>query len=110
MTREIPEPDWKIMQRLKQTLMDRVCESYLTQVSNASGKPGVGAHQRFLDVYQLIQTRDEEFGLAFNDWRRSRAFERLAHLRRRKFITQEEFAQFTSETRAVIDMLLGAGA
>jgi hypothetical protein len=104
--RGIPEQDWKLMQRLKPVLLDRLCQRILREVACIAGEDAATYHKRYPDVFKLIDRRDEDVGAAFNDWRRSTAFERLAAIRKLGLFDQQEFEQLTEDTQALLRMLV----
>jgi hypothetical protein len=56
-------------------------------------------HSAYLKVYEVFQDREHEMMLAFDDMRRSQALLRLLHFRKLKLLTDEEWGEFTEETR-----------
>jgi len=54
----------------------------------------------------LIREEDTELGLAFDDLRRSTAIRQLACMRRLGLVADEDYAQFSEETRSAVELLL----
>lgn len=101
---DISEVDWKVLRSLKDMALDRLCERILAEVHVAANKPGRTIHQRYLDVYALVQRRDKAVADCFNDLRRSMATISLLHWRKHALLTADEWARFSDVTRAVLDI------
>lgn len=108
MTRQIKESDWKLLRRLKPVALERFCQRVLAELNQATSNCAGDYHKRYLEVYELITKRDEELGRAFDDMRRSTAFFLLANIRGSDLLTEEEFSEFSLETREAIDVILGS--
>ena len=65
-----------------------------------------GYHGAYLELFKHIQTQDKTVSNCFNDWKCSQAFFILANWRREKLVSDGEFASFSAETRAVVEVLL----
>jgi hypothetical protein len=59
-----------------------------------------------LAVFKLLQRRDEELADAFNNPRRSTGLVQLARIQFHELLSAEEFARFSPETRASVEMFL----
>jgi hypothetical protein len=106
MSDQIRESDWKILRGLKQVALERFCERTLGEIAAVAIATSRGAHERYLEVFKLIDRRDEEIAVAFNDLRRSNAILKLAAMRSRGLVTDEEFGRFSEETRDVVEWML----
>jgi hypothetical protein len=106
-TRAISEPDWKLFRKLRALALERFCERALSEVSRLASEAGKGAHERYREVFQLLLRRDKELAEAFNAFRRSTAWRQLAVIRAHGLLTDEEFARFSPETRAAVQVWLG---
>jgi len=58
-----------------------------------------------LQIYGLIDNRDEELARAFNDPRRSRAIWQLAAINSYGLLSEEDLLSFTPETREAVAFL-----
>ncbi len=67
------------------------------------GGGGGSAHERYLNVYKLIEERDLELATAFNDFRRSAATMQLGVMRRMKLLTDEDLSEFSEQTRVRVE-------
>ena len=106
MARVIHESDWKHFRQLRTVALDRFCQRVLGEVSRLAADTGTSSHDRYLALFQLIQDRDEELADAFNNPRRSTAFVQLARIQFTDLLTEEEFARFSPETQASVQVFL----
>ena len=108
MMRDIPEPDWRLLRQLSPIALERFCRRVLDEVAGLTADDGRRSnHARYLALYDLIKERDKELAVTFDDLRRSTGFLRLADIRHRELLTDEEFARFSPETRDAVQLLLG---
>ncbi len=107
---DINEADWKILRRVHPLALQRFCESVLGEIEQAVRNSARSHHERYLDVFSLVQRRNRHMARLFDDLRRSQALTMLAHIRLEGLLTEEEFSSFSQETRSAVEMLLGAGA
>lgn len=107
--RSVPESDWKVFKKLHPIALDlfarRVLEETEALLKDSSKNP----HDIYLAIYKLIQHRDKEMADVFNDYRRSTAFWQIAKMHSRGLLTEQEFLQFSPETRDTITALAGFG-
>ena len=107
MPRDFPESDWKTLSRLKPLALDRLCQRILEKAGGILDHAQEGEHHpAYLDLYKHIHASDETIADRFNDWKRSRALEILINWRLESLLTDEEFAAFSPDTRAIVDMWL----
>ena len=105
MVRDIPESDWKVFRKLREIALERFCERVLAEVRDIASKPAASYHRRYLDIFQLVQRRDDEIARAFNAPRRSTAIVQLAAIYSHGLITPDELSRFTEATQETIKML-----
>ncbi len=107
---DFPESDWKKLSRLKPLALERLCERILLEAEDRIARTKSGEFYRaYLDLYKHIQTSDEKVADCFNDWKRSRAVFILVNWRANNLLTEEEFAAFSPDTRAAVDIFLKRG-
>jgi len=94
------ESDWKKFTKLKNIALDRFCESVLSESQILCDRENLTAHERYLDLYKLIQTRDKELVRAFDGHSRSRADQQL-------LITDDELSKFSEETQNLVTLRFG---
>jgi len=105
MVREIKESDWKLFRRLHSVALERFCQQVIEEINQTTNCAG-DYHERYLAVFNLILERNEQMARAFDDMRRSNAFILLANIRGSQLLTDEEFSQFTPETREAVEVIL----
>jgi hypothetical protein len=106
MPREIKESDWKIFRRLHPVALERFCKQVVEEINQATSKVTENYHERYLEVFRLIMDRNEEMARAFDDMRRSNAFILLANIRESQLLTEEEFLEFSPETREGVEVII----
>jgi len=106
MVREIKESDWKLFRRLHAVALERFCHQVIEEINHTTSNCTGDYHKRYLEVFSLIRKRDEELGRAFNDVRRSNAFILIATIKASQLLTDEEFSQFSQETRDAVEVIL----
>jgi hypothetical protein len=105
----IAEADWKVLRRVHALALERYCERVLAEIERVMHNSGQSTHQRYLDIFQIVEQRDREMASIFNDPRRSNALTMLARIRSVGLLTEDEFSSLSPETRSAIKSLLGAG-
>jgi hypothetical protein len=104
---EMPEGDWKRLRDLYNSGLERYCQRVLEEVNQLNAGTLPSYHQRYLELYRLIERKDKQLGVLFNDnLRRSRAVELALMLRRESLMQDDEFEQFSPQTQHLIDSLL----
>ena len=105
--REIKESDWRILRQLKSQALERLCKEILQEVAQINDDTAKTFHERYLSIYKILQRRDKEIADIFNGVSRSTALIRLAAMKRRGLLTEDEFSRFSEETREAIALILG---
>jgi hypothetical protein len=107
MSGDLSESDWKVLSRLKSLALDRLCQRILTTSEDIIVRANEGGyHSAYLEVYKHIERNDKTLSNCFDGWKRSQAFFFLVNWHREKLITDEEFADFSEETRNRVDSFL----
>lgn len=104
----IAEADWKVLRRVHSLARDRYCEEVLAEIERVTQNRAQSTHQRYLDIFKIIERRDREIASIFNDPKRSNALTMLARMRAAGLLTEDEFLSLGPETRNAIELLLGA--
>ena len=107
--RDLPESDWRVFRKLREVALERFCERVLRELREMTADVPAPYHQRYLEVFKLVDRRDGELGRAFNNPRRSAALSQLALIRAQGLITADELAQFSSETQDAVELLAPTG-
>ncbi len=102
---DVPESDWRVFRELRELALDRFCKRVLEELEPLRLDPSRTHHERYLDVFRLLQNRDEQLAHAFNDPRRSRMIVQLAAIRAYGPLEPDEVAGFTPATRSTIEAL-----
>jgi hypothetical protein len=105
MPRDIPESDWKTFRGLRTVALERFCERVLTDIGKTASDSARTFHDRYLEIYRLVERRDRELGHAFDAPRRSRAIMQLAAIHSLGLVTSEELLSFTPATQEAINSL-----
>jgi len=100
---EIRESDWKVLRRVKEAALDRFCQGALARIQEASAEKVGTAHERYLNMFRLIENEDGEMAEIFDDLRRSNAVTHLLSMRAAGLVTDEEYADFSQELRDIVD-------
>ena len=79
--REIPESDWKVSRKLREVALERFCERVLREIDALTAGTATSYHERYLEVFKLVDRRDDELAHAFNNPRRSAALWQFAAIR-----------------------------
>ena len=106
MPREIKESDWKLLRRLHAVALERFCKQVIEDINHATANCNEDFHKRYLKVFDLIMGRNEKMAWAFDDMRRSKAIILLANIKESGLLTDEEFSQFSPETREAVEVIL----
>ncbi|MCX7138414.1 MAG: peptide ABC transporter substrate-binding protein [Proteobacteria bacterium] len=105
----IPEHDWRVLRDLREVALERFCERVLRELGSISSAKEVSWHQRYLDVFALLNRQDDELARAFNFNSRSKAIFQLAQIHSHGLLTQQELERFTPATLAEVEVLSKLG-
>jgi hypothetical protein len=103
--RSVPEQDWKVFKRLHHVALDRFSRQVLDETEAILKDHSKSSPDIYLAIYKLFERRDKEMADIFNDYRRSTAFLQIAMMHSRGLLTEQEFQQFSPETRNAITAL-----
>lgn len=98
----ISEPDWRIFRELHRIALGRLCERILAESRNAMEQPGKSAHERYLDLFELIRNRNHDVARAFDDFRRSTALLQLGIIHSMGLLTSDELRRFSPQAQEII--------
>ena len=62
------------------------------------------AHEKYLDIYKIIQKRDYELGRVFDGHSRSRADQQLRDMYNKGLVTDDELSKFSEETQNLVKL------
>lgn len=106
MDHDFPESDWKVLRRLRELALERFCARVLEEIRDIASRGEGSSHRRYLEIFRLIDRRDDELARAFNDPRRSRAALQLGLIYAYGLLTPQEMAGFSPETRRSVESLI----
>jgi len=104
----IDESDWKLLRQLHKVALDRFSKQILDELEQIRTDFSRNNHERFLAAYNLINRRNKDMAMTFDDLRRSRAFDNIGALCSLGILTKAEFATFTDQTQEKMKSFLGA--
>ena len=108
MPHDLPEVDWRVISRdLKPLALDRYCQRVLAEVTAVINAER-SSHDRYLELYRVIDRRDRELAQTFNDLRRSTALLQLLGMWSLGLIEKSELDQLTAETRQLLLSIRGS--
>jgi hypothetical protein len=108
MMREIKESDWKLLRQLHSEALERLCKQILLDIERINSDRAKSFHQKYLDIYEVLQRRDKEIAQTFDGLRRSTVLVQVASMKARGLLTEDEFLRFSQETQDAVDLLLGS--
>jgi hypothetical protein len=103
MVDRINEPDWKLFRTLHPVAFGRFCERVLAEIAQINADVRKSHHERYLEIWEVLKSRDREVAATFDDKRRSTALMQLAMIRFSGLLTDAEFSRFSEETRSIIE-------
>ena len=106
---DINEADWKVLRRIHSLALERFCERVLGEVERIVRNAALSHLERYLEIFKLMQRRDQDMARIFDNPRRSQALTMLAQMRSEGVLTEEEFSSLSQQTRSAVEMLLGIG-
>ena len=86
----VAESDWKTFKRVRLLALERFSQRVLDDCERICCDESLSAHARYGELYRLLQDRDREMSMAFDDLRRSAARLCLKLMRRQGLVTDEE--------------------
>ncbi len=95
----IAESDWKTFKRVRSLALERFSKRVLDDCLRICCDESLTAHERYGELFQLLQDRDREMSPAFDDFRRSSARLCLKLMRRQGLVTDEEMMEFSPEVQ-----------
>jgi hypothetical protein len=102
MSREIKESDWKVLRQLHPIALERFCRRALDEIERTASDTDKSCHERYVDVLGRVKQLEREMADAFDDMRRSMAFQRLLSIQSHELLTEEELERFSPEMRGLL--------
>lgn len=91
------EPDWKRYKPLRKRAIERFCSDVLQDAAAVATSTEATAHERYRQLYQLMEKRDKQIVLLFDPHTRSRATTQLIGLFQRRLVIDDELAVFSDD-------------
>jgi hypothetical protein len=104
---DIPEGDWKVFRQLREVALERFCERVLQEIGKAVSATAGKSHDRYLEIYRLVEQRDIQLGNAFDAPRRSQAIMQISAIHTLGLLTPDELARFSEATQDRVKSLSG---
>ena len=98
------ESDWRKLTKLKKVALERFCESVLDESRMLCDRENLTAHEKYLELYEIIQKRDQELGRVFDGHSRSRADQQLRDMYNKGLVTDDELSKFSEETQNLVKL------
>lgn len=95
----LPERDWKVFSRLKPLALDRKYQIALNEFRRILADTTSTNKERYHAIYEAVHKQDKDVAIAFDHFSRSKAPINLLIWHNHGLITEEEFAEFSEETR-----------
>ncbi len=92
---DFTEADWKCLQRLKSTLLERLCERINQKTLGILNDPSKTPYEKSLAIYEKTRRDDRDVARAFDDWRRSRLGTIILELDRQGLFTESDLQGFS---------------
>lgn len=105
MTREVPEADWRVFRKLREEALERLSEQILDEVARICADRTRGAHERYLEVFQLLRDRDRAMAGAFDYLSRSRMVQHLAAMKALGLVDTSDLSGMSRETQERVRIL-----
>lgn len=97
------ESDWKKFKVIKERAIERFCNRALEEFGEVISNTDQHVHNRYLLLYKLVQNRDKEMSLIFDDHSRSKPFLQLTAMRSNDLVDESELAELSDEFRNQTD-------
>ena len=102
------ESDWKIFVKIKKMALDKYCSIILEESQALINDEKISSHERYINLFQLIQKRDKTIARIFNGHSRSNAWLQLMGMRQegiadKALLTQlsEDFQKVTNPNKHI---------
>src|SRR5688572_27678290 len=104
---EITSQDWKYLSKLKETLLNRLCDRINSKSMSILNDSTKSHYEKYIALYKHIEKSDRMIADGFNNWKRSQAFICLTFCKKHKLITDNEYNELSDNTKKVVAFYLG---
>ena len=105
MSHDIPERDWKKLRSLEDAALNIACERIFQNITKLIESRGAESHKYYLKFWKVLQEKDKEISLMFDDLKRSTAIFKLAMWKKNGILSGEDFEELTEETKKRIESI-----
>ena len=98
---DILEKDWKYARSIKEKAVNLACGRILNKILAITRSDNTN-HEKFLNIWDVLQAENDEIAVMFDGFRRSTAIFQISLWKKNGLITDEEFSSFSSETQDII--------
>ena len=99
---DIPERDWRYLRSIQPEMLEELSGRILDEITSFIAAVGPTKAEKRRKLYDIVHQREKIVAECFDDWRRSRAYERCWALRKYDLLKAEHISQFTPESQAII--------
>lgn len=96
------ERDWRYLRSIFEEMVEELSRRLNDEVRATLARSDLSENEKRRAVYDLVQKNDRTVADCFDDWRRSRLFERCLALRKHGLLTSERLEGLTPEFRQMI--------
>lgn len=107
MFRDIPEADWRYLRSIEQGMIEELAKRINDEVRQMLAREDISEHEKRGRVYGIVHDQDRIMAACFDDWRRSKMFERCLALHRHGLLKPHHLEKLTPETQALLKILTG---
>ena len=105
MSHDIPERDCKKLRAIKDAALNIACERIFQNITKLIDSRGAESHKYYLKLWKVLQEKDKEISLMFDDLKRSTAIFKLAMWKKNGILSGEDFEELTEETKKRIESI-----
>jgi hypothetical protein len=99
------ERDWKVFREPREVALERLCERALRDAKAVIESSSKTHHERFLELYTLVDERDRDIARGFDGAKRSAMIGQLAIIHRLGLLEAGEMDRFSAGTRETIEAI-----
>lgn len=106
MNDRIKESDWKTFKELRPLALQRYCKQVLGDVDKIIHDSEGDAHERYIEMYNIVRDGDKKLAQMFDGFSRSKALSQLVMYYAHDLLDDEEIARLSEETQKRINAIL----
>jgi hypothetical protein len=98
----IAESDWKKFKELRAVALERLSQKVLDECEAICRKGSTTPHEKYLELYKMVQERDDQMAKAFDIFSRSTAILSLRLMVVQGLVNNEELSRFSEEVQRIV--------